>query len=118
CHITTDANQTDRYYKNAGNGTFTNGAGAAQSEMLTHRGGAAADYDGDGDLDLFLLGPAAARRLYRNDLAATNRWVEVRCIGTTSNRAAIGARVEVNAVIAGAPRWQMREVSAQNSFNG
>ena len=65
----------DRLYRNDGDGTFTDVAGAAGVARV-HRGqgAAAADIDGDGDQDLFVAsqGPAGEPRpgfhlLYRND---------------------------------------------------
>ncbi|MDH4070582.1 MAG: ASPIC/UnbV domain-containing protein, partial [Ignavibacteria bacterium] len=59
--------------------------------------------------------------LYRNDLPAGNHWVKIRCTGiggtTGSNYSALGTMVRAKATINGTPTWQMREVSAQNSFN-
>ena len=69
-------------------------------------------------MDLFLAGNATTFGLYRNTTPNGLAWLQVRLVGTASNRAAIGAKVRVRAVIAGFPRWQLREVSAQNSFNG
>ena len=77
-----------------------------------------ADYDCDGDLDLFVSGVAAQKGLFRNDRANGLNWVEFQLVGSGSNRSALGARVSVRAMIKGQPRWQMREISAQNSFNG
>jgi hypothetical protein len=54
-------------------------------------GSAFADYDGDGALDL------VAGRLYRNEPGAAGHWLGVHLEGTTSNRAAIGARLAVSA---------------------
>jgi hypothetical protein len=53
-------------------------------------GAAWSDYDGDGDLDL------VTRSLFRNELDNGNHWLEVHLEGTLSNRAAIGARVDVS----------------------
>jgi enediyne biosynthesis protein E4 len=33
--------------------------------------------------------------LLRNDCRSKNNWIKIKCIGTTSNRTAIGARVQV-----------------------
>jgi len=52
-----------------------------------------------------------------------NNWINVKCIGTSSNSTAIGTKVRAKAHINGTPTWQLRQVSgctgfnAQNSFN-
>lgn len=117
CYVTNDGSQLDRYYQNNANGTFTRIDNLPISEPFARRGATAGDYDNDGDLDLLALGPAAAS-LYRNDTQNGNNWVKFKCEGTTANRSAIGTRVRVKTVINGQPVWQLREVSAQNTFNG
>jgi len=117
--VTNDAGTGNRYYRNDGTGIFASiSIGTLTSEAGPHYGICAADYDKDGDLDLFVVGTGTKKGLYRNDLAAGSHWVELALRGVESNRAAIGARVRVRATIGGVPRWQQREVSAQNSFNG
>ncbi|MFN0158584.1 MAG: CRTAC1 family protein, partial [Bacteroidota bacterium] len=109
--------QQDRYYRNNGNGTFTFASNALTVNQ-TRRGATAGDYDNDGDLDIFAAGPSTARALYRNDTENGNHWIKVRCVGSSSNRSAIGARIRIKATINFQPVWQLREISAQNSFNG
>jgi len=59
--------QTNRLYRNNGNGTFTNVAGSARvDDVGDGRGVAWADYDNDGYLDLYLVSENV-NRLYRND---------------------------------------------------
>lgn len=61
------------------------------------KGVAAADYDRDGDLDLFVVDQGGAPRLYRNVTPRAGRhWLELDLTGTTSNRDACGARVVVS----------------------
>ncbi|MBI1176447.1 hypothetical protein GC207_03305 [bacterium] len=59
---------SDSLYRNDGNGTFTS---AASGAMLTDAGGGTsaswADYDNDGDLDLFVANRDGVNFLYRND---------------------------------------------------
>ncbi len=73
------------------------------------------DYDDDGDCDLFIAKNnyfGGNNVLFRND-AAGNAWFQVRCVGTTANRTAIGAKVFLRASIHGQSVVQMREISAQ-----
>jgi hypothetical protein len=119
--VVRDLNGFDRYYRNEGNGTFVRiSTGPLVTQPLSGYGAAAADYDQDGDLDLFVptARNEAASILFRNDLAAGNHWLVVKARGTTANRSAIGAKVRVHASIGGTGRWQMRETLAGTSFGG
>ncbi len=64
---------------------------------LVGRGAAYADIDGDGDLDILIAATGAKPRLLRNDQQLGHHWLRLRLIGngTTSNRDAIGSRIEV-----------------------
>ena len=74
------------------------------------------DYDRDGDLDIFVVNNAGAPHLFRNERGNENGWLRVRLIGTTSNRDALGARVEVE--VDGESRAQVREVGVSTHFLG
>jgi hypothetical protein len=90
--------QPPQLFLNQGNGTFREVASLVSrgfAEPKVGRGLACGDFDGDGDVDLLMTtnnGPAV---LFRNDVAAGNRSVRFRLVGTTSNRDAIGASVRV-----------------------
>ncbi|MCB0283602.1 MAG: VCBS repeat-containing protein [Calditrichaeota bacterium] len=106
------------FFINNGDGSFTSKENEISSTFSV--GAAFADYDNDGDLDLFLSdgnAPENEKALFRNDTENSNHWLNIQLHGTVSNAAAIGARVKVLASINGKPTWQVREVSAQNSFN-
>jgi hypothetical protein len=76
---------------------------------------AIADYDNDGDLDLLLTSwPAAGPALYQNETLG-NHWLRVSLHGTRSNRNGLGAKVRVQARLADAPVWQMRQVGGENN---
>ncbi|CAN5354058.1 hypothetical protein BH23VER1_BH23VER1_08140 [soil metagenome] len=60
------------------------------------RAAAHLDWDGDGDLDLWVANRSAPQlRFLRNDLAGQNRSLAVQLEGRTCNRDAIGARLEL-----------------------
>jgi hypothetical protein len=122
CVVTNDSGTPCDYFENDGDGTFTEDTTSGLATAAgPHYGATAGDYDRDGDLDLYVHGGTATKRLYRNDAAGSNGWVEITLTGAGapggSNLAAIGAKVRLKATIGGAPVWQLREVSAQNSFN-
>jgi hypothetical protein len=108
-------------YHNSGDGTFTGVTeGSVVNDLVTECLGASwGDYDNDGFLDLFVSQGAFAvdpqtNLLYHNN-GNTNAWLNVKLVGTASNRSAIGAKVRVNAFYRGESRWQLREISGGDS---
>lgn len=87
--------------------------------------GAYADYDNDGDLDLFV---PTAFTSHPNDLFYTNtldpklnpnhNFVKLTCIGESTNKDAVGVRVYVKATIGGSSKWQMREINGNSMRSG
>lgn len=64
------------------------------------------DWDQDGDVDMWLVNRSAPRvRVMRNDTPRQGRSVTLRLQGTSSNRDAIGARVEVHCAEDGSQRY-------------
>ncbi len=90
-------------YHNDGDGTFskvTEGI-VVTDPTATAPGSSWGDYDNDGFLDLFVAQgyfepKPHTNLLYHND-GNTNAWLNVKLVGTVSNRSAIGAKVRVNA---------------------
>ncbi len=102
-------------YHNNGDGTFEKVVeGSLVNESGFSMGRAWGDYDNDGFLDLFVANGGIDGQiknfLYRNN-GNGNSWMKVRCVGTVSNRSAIGAKVRVRATIGGKIFWQLREIS-------
>jgi hypothetical protein len=89
-------------FHNNGHGKFDQAA--AFTRPLVARGAAYGDFDRDGDLDVLLAtnnGPAV---LYRNDGGSRNHWLQLKLVGSKSNRDAIGAVARVTS--AGGTQWQ------------
>jgi len=89
-----------QFFHNEGGGRFVDvsrSAGPAFQDAIVGRGIAVGDYDGDGDPDLLVNVNNAPARLLRNDLPRGNHWLQMRLVGTRSNRMGIGSRVRVEA---------------------
>ena len=63
----------------------------------SYRGGAAADFNNDGKMDLIVLPISGAPVLLKNETAGDNAWIGLTLQGTRCNRDAIGAGVTVEA---------------------
>ena len=74
------------------------------------------DYDGDGDLDLFIVNTGGAPKLYRNDGGNDKAWIRLRLEGVESNPAGLGARVTVSPILGGPV--QLREIGVRSHFLG
>ncbi|MFQ5747677.1 MAG: FG-GAP-like repeat-containing protein [Gemmatimonadota bacterium] len=106
----------DQLFWNAGpeDGFYdvSDSSGAYFSREDVGRGAAFADYDRDGDVDVFVVNNGGRAALLRNDGGNRNAWLEVRLEGTRSNRSAYGTKVR--AFTPAGP--QVREVGAQSSY--
>ena len=73
---------------------------------------AAGDYDNDGDIDLVIMNMNDRPSLLRNEGGNRNRFLNVRLVGTRSNRSAIGARVTLTV----GSRTLVNEVRSGSTF--
>jgi len=92
-----DCKFSNQLYLNNGDGTFANATEdnpAIKLETVRTKGTAMADYDNDGDLDLYAINWAVANRLFQNQTNDKN-WLQVDVKGTLSGSDAVGAKVTV-----------------------
>jgi len=116
CIVTNESNQKNTFYKSnirQGSTVFTKISNEPFALVNgNHWCATTGDYDSDGDLDLFISG-ASDKGLYLNATTQTD-FINIKLEGINSNKSAIGAKVRVKA----SGFWQLREISAQNTFNG
>jgi hypothetical protein len=89
--------QARLFYWDVGGGKFkdmSTAAGPGISTPWVSRGSAVADLDNDGSLEVVINNIDARPSLLKN-FGTKKNWLLVQCIGTTSNRGAVGARVYV-----------------------
>lgn len=114
--VTNAQNQPNDYYRNDGTGHyFKTSYGKMVTDTHYSYGTASGDYDGDGDLDIFVANYNQPNMLYVNN-QQTNHWLKIQCTGFVSNRAAIGARIHVKATLWESPVWQSKEISSQTGY--
>ena len=82
-----------------------------------------ADFDHDGDLDIFAeLGGAFAGDVFGNALFENpgfgNHWIVVKVVGVETNRSAIGVRIQAEIVEGGERRSVYQWVNSGGSFGG
>ncbi len=102
------------WQKSPEEGFFEVGAvsGSVFRELHVGRGAAFADYDNDGDVDIFVVNHNDRPLLLRNDGGNKNPWLKVRLRCRKSNRSGFGTKVEIEA---GGER-QYQEIGSQPSY--
>jgi len=102
-------------YRNLRNGRFEDVSAksgeAIRAENLG-RGCAFGDFDNDGDVDVIVNNLDGPPTLLRNEGGSGNQSLLIKCIGTKSNRSAIGTRVRVTT----GEHSQLAEVMSGSSY--
>jgi len=104
-----------RLLKNQGTRGFTDVSdqcGLAALQTGSARSAAVADFDGDGDNDIFVTMNGAKPLLLRNDGANQNRSLRIDLSGLRDNKGGLGAKVEIRAGQA----WQKLEINGNVGF--
>jgi enediyne biosynthesis protein E4 len=99
-------------FRNNGDGTFTDVAfvnGVARQE--DGRGLTILDYDNDGQMDLLLRNYKQPTQLLKN-VGVPGNWMELKLVGETSNRDAVGAKIRLRT----SRGWQTRVVTAGSAY--
>jgi hypothetical protein len=102
-------------YRSRGDGRFedvTERLGSPVTIPKAGRGAVFADFDNDGDVDVFVNNVHDTPDLYRLDVRAGRHWLLVKLVGVKSNRSAIGARVRATA----GGSTQVQEVRGGGSY--
>ena len=106
--------QKKKLFRNLGGSAFKEiAAEAGVDNDLDGRGVALADFDNDGLLDIYETNANQPSLLYHNVTSDHGHWLELKLVGTRSNRDAIGARVTIRA--GGA--LLIREVNGGNGYS-
>ncbi|HEV8129729.1 MAG TPA: CRTAC1 family protein, partial [Acidobacteriota bacterium] len=106
--------QKKKLFRNLGTQSFKEmAAEAGIDNNLDGRGVALADFDNDGRLDIYQTNANQRALLYRNATQNAGNWLELKLIGTKSNRDAIGARVTIRI----GQRIMIREVAGGNGYS-
>jgi hypothetical protein len=90
--------QEHTLFRGLGNGKFADvseQAGAVLNTRTVARGACFADYDNDGKMDAYVVNLGSEGTLLHNVSANSGHWVEIKLVGTKSNRDGIGARIEI-----------------------
>ncbi len=114
-YVTNDQDGDNFLYKNNGDETFTKVTNDLTTSGGNSFGTAIADYDNDGDYDIFVANHGSTSNFFfKNTKGQCGNFLCMKLIGTNSNYNAIGARVRVKATINGSPVWQMRQITSQS----
>lgn len=114
-NMTWSGYQKKKMFRNLDGNTFkeiSNAAGVDNDK--DGRGLGVGDFDNDGRLDFYQANADQTSLFYRNATTDAGHWIELKLVGTKSNRDAVGARVTVKA----GNRTMIREVDGGNGYAG
>jgi hypothetical protein len=115
-HLGSDYEEPRLLYRNLGNGQFAEVSslgGPAFQGRASGRGLAIADFWNDGRQSAVVTNMNAPVSLLVNDMKYSNHWIDIKTVGTKSNRDGIGARVTVKI----GKRTLVDEVRSGSSYN-
>ena len=114
-NMTWSGYQKKKLFRNLAGQAFKElSASAGVDNEMDGRGIGVGDFDNDGRLDFYQTNADQPALLYHNLTAPAGNWVELKLIGTKSNRDAIGTRVVLHA---DGKSW-IREVNGGNGYSG
>jgi hypothetical protein len=114
-NMTWSGYQKKKFFKNLDGHSFKEmAADAGVDNDRDGRGIGVSDFDNDGRLDFYQTNADQDSLVYHNVSAPVGHWVELKLVGTRSNRDAIGARVTLTT----AQRSMIREVDGGNGYAG
>jgi len=74
------------------------------------------DYDRDGDLDVFIMNYSTSPILYRNDGGNAGDWLQVKTVGSSSNRDGIGAYITITPDLANPDLFYVAEIDGSSAY--
>ena len=107
-----NGNERKILFRNNRDGTFTDVAWVNAADRVEDgRGLSIFDYDRDGQLDVVLRNFRQPAQLLHN-LGGRGHWLQLKLVGTRSNRDAVGARIRLRT----GQGWQTRYVSIGSGY--
>jgi hypothetical protein len=94
-HAAAGYRSPDQFFRNLGGGRFINASARLTHPPHVGRGAAFGDLNNDGRVDIVVSNFNDRPNVLINHDQSRNHWILIRCIGTSSNRQAIAARVSV-----------------------
>lgn len=105
--------------QNDGKGSFrdvSSTAGTGMKIVECSRGSAFGDMDRDGDIDIVVLNANSTPSYLENQTKTLGGWIDIRLVGTSVNRDAVGASVKVTASMGSQVASQVAAVHAGRSY--